>query len=291
MTAVGEVSQGAYFVAGAQLRWRSVGVGSPFVLLHGVPGDMETLAPVADALADISRAITISQRHAGSGPHGESPFGTGQQRDDLCDIASGIGGPIDLAAWSYSAHAALALAIERPDLVRSLYLFEPGFPTFVTEPDAAARIEADTMAAFGPVFGALSDGDLETAMRHAIDGAAGQPGWFAAQPEAIRHIHQRNAAMLPLLFSQTPVIPLTEKDLRQFRCPTTVAWGTKTRICYRLVSETAARVIPAARTSLLAGNHLLPEAAPEKIAADIRAHLRRVSCNPESRTSGACAQT
>ncbi|KZY31533.1 hypothetical protein A3731_04650, partial [Roseovarius sp. HI0049] len=208
------------------------------------------------------------------------PFGTGQQRDDLCDIASEIGGPVDVAAWSYSAHAALALAIERPDLLRSLYLVEPGFPTFVTDPGAAARIEADTMAAFGPVFGALSDSDLDSALRHAIDGAAGRPGWFAAQPEAIRQIHRRNAMMLPLLLHQTPVIPLTEDDLRQVRCPTTVAWGTQTRLCYRLVSETAARLIPAARPSQLAGNHLLPEAAPEMIAADIREHLRRVCHAP-----------
>ena len=53
MSEAGEVSQGACVVAGARLRWRAVGVGSPLVLLHSVPGDMETLAPVADALADI----------------------------------------------------------------------------------------------------------------------------------------------------------------------------------------------------------------------------------------------
>lgn len=275
MIAATPVSTGAYAIHGAQLLWRSVGRGVPLLLLHGVPGDRDTLAPVADALAGDARAITISVRHSGEGPHGTRPFGTAQQRDDLAEIGSLIGGPIDIVAWSYSAHAALALAIERPDLVRSLYLFEPGFPTFVSDPDDLARIEADTMTAFGPVFAALSEGSLGMALRHAIDGAAGSPGWFDAQPESIRIIHRRNAAMIPLLLRQTPVVPLTEAELRRVGCPTTLAWGKQTRICYRLVSETAARLIPSAQASRLPGNHLLPEAAPEKLAADIRAHLHR----------------
>lgn len=211
-------------------------------------------------------------RYSGHGPHGARPFGTQQQYQDLIEIAQTIGGPIDIAAWSYSAHAALALAIERSALVRSLYLFEPGFPTFVSDPDDLTRIEGDTMAAFGPVFGALAENDPETALRYAIDGAA---GWFDAQPEAIRKIYQRNAGILSLLSQQTPVLPLSAVDLERISCPATVAWGTETRLCYRLVSETAARLMPTARASRLPGNHLLPEAEPEAFAADICAHLHR----------------
>ncbi|GGL58331.1 alpha/beta fold hydrolase [Wenxinia marina] len=146
------------------------------LLLHGVPGDCETLAPVADLLAETGRASTVSLRYGGHGPHGARPFGTQQQYQDLIQIVETIGGPIDIAAWSYSAHAGLALAINRSDMVRSLYLFEPEFPTFDSDPDHLARIEADTMAAFGPVFDALSAGDLGTALRQALDGAAGHAG-------------------------------------------------------------------------------------------------------------------
>ncbi|MBF9035884.1 alpha/beta fold hydrolase [Rhodobacterales bacterium HKCCE2091] len=247
------------------------------MLVHGVPGDMETLAPVADALAHARRAITVSMRHAGDGPHGDRPFGTTQQRDDLADIVRSIGGPVDIVAWSFAAHGALGLAIERPDPVRSLYLCEPGFPTFVTDQAALDRIEADTRDAFGPVFAALAAGDSDAALRLAIDNAAGVPGWFDAQPEAIRRIHRRNAAMIPLLLRQTPPLPLTDEDLRRVRCPTTVAWGTETRVCYRLVSETAAHLIPGARAVRLPGNHLLPEAAPDLFAEDIFVHLRTLA--------------
>lgn len=149
-----QASFGALSIAGAELRSRTVGTGDPMLLLHGVPGDVDTLAPVADLLGDLARAITFSARHSGVAPGGTRSFGTGQQRDDLAEIVETVGMPVDIVAWSYAAHAALALAIDRPDMVRSLYLFEPGFPTFVSDPDHLARFEADTMAAFGPVFGA-----------------------------------------------------------------------------------------------------------------------------------------
>ena len=272
-----QATYGVIPVCGTHLEWRAVGYGQPLLLLHGVPGDCETLAPVADLLAETGRASTVSLRYSGHGPHGARPFGTQQQYEDLIETVETIGGPIDLAAWSYSTHAALALAIERPGQVRSLYLFEPGFPTFVSEPDDLARIEEDTMSAFGPVFGALSAGDLERALRHAIDGAAGQAGWFDTQPEAIREIHRRNAGMLPLLLQQTPVLPINETDLGRIRCPVTVAFGKNTRLCYRLVSEAAARIIPGAQASRLPGNHLLPEMAPETLSSNIRAHLARVA--------------
>ncbi|WP_349539951.1 alpha/beta hydrolase [Sagittula sp. NFXS13] len=92
-------------IYGTNLKWRAVGDGQPLVLLHGVPGDCETLAPVADLLAETARATTLSMRYSGHGPYGARPFGTQQQYQDLIEIAETIGGPIDIAAWSYSAHA------------------------------------------------------------------------------------------------------------------------------------------------------------------------------------------
>ena len=44
------------------------GERQPLLLLHSVPSDMETLAPVTDALADMCRAITISKRRSSDWP-------------------------------------------------------------------------------------------------------------------------------------------------------------------------------------------------------------------------------
>ena len=153
-------------IAGASLATRHVGDGAPVLLVHGVPGDWESLAPVADRLAASCHAITVSLRYAGPGPHGMRGFGTAEQRDDLRDLIGALGlGPVHLVAWSYSAHAALALAADHPERVRSLMVYEPGFPTCLEDDDERQAVQHDMGAAFGPVFAALGQGDEGEARR------------------------------------------------------------------------------------------------------------------------------
>ena len=262
-------------IAGAVLETRHVGAGEPVLLTHGVPGDRDSLAPVADRLAATHHAVTVSLRHAGPGPHGTRGFGTAEQRDDLADLITELElGPVHLVGWSYSAHAALALAVERPELLRSVMIYEPGFPTFITDQPVLDAIHADMGAAFGPVFAALEQGNEKEALRLSINAAAGESGWFDRQHAPVREIHQRNAAMLGLLTRQSPPVPLTAADLASIGCPMTVAWGNGSRPCYTLVAEAAAQCSAGARAVTLDhAGHLLPEADPVRFAGEIAAHL------------------
>ncbi|MDF1587302.1 alpha/beta fold hydrolase [Marinimicrococcus flavescens] len=265
---------GTVTIAGAALRTRHAGRGEPVLLTHGVPGDLESLAPVADLLAGSCHAVTVSLRHAGPGPHGTRGFGTAEQREDMRDLIRALGlGPVHLVAWSYSAHAAMALTAGHPELVRSLMVFEPGFAT--EDQGELEAVQQDMGAAFGPVFAALAEGTAEDALRRSIDAAAGEEGWFERQPARIRAVHRRNAHMLPLLLTQSAPLPLDRQTLASIGRPVTVAWGTCTRRCYRIVSKAAARTIPAARAvSVERANHLLPEADPGAFAGEVAAHLR-----------------
>jgi pimeloyl-ACP methyl ester carboxylesterase len=266
-------------VEGAGLCLRRVGMGPPVLLTHGVPGDMETLAPVADRLAANAEAITVSLRYAGPGPHGTRTFGTEEQLLDLRDLIVALDlGPVHLVAWSYSAHAALACAVRHPELIRSLFLYEPGFPTFITDPGTLDAIRQDMVEAFAPVFEAVACGDLATALRNSIDAAANCSGWFNDQPDRVKEVHQRNAHMLPLLMTQSPPIALSAPDLGLIGCPTTVSWGDRTRSCYSLVSQEAAGLIPDARTVVVKGaGHLLPESEPASFAKNVADHIARTN--------------
>ncbi|GEM_PF-6643288 len=129
-------------------------------------------------------------------------------------------------------------------------------------------------AAFGTVFETATRGDLATALRLCIDAAAGMPGRFDMQPARLGAIHQRNAHMLPRLLTQSPPIPLTPYDLGSIDCPTAVSWGARIRLCHRLVSRQASRLIPAARAVVVdAAGHLLPESDPEFFAPEVAGHI------------------
>lgn len=253
------------------------GDGPPLLLLHGALGDRRTLAPVAAQLADRWRVVVPTQRYFGQGPRatGSKPFGTGTQAEDLIGMLDALGlAQAHVAAWSFSAHSALAAALAAPGRVRSLFLYEPGFPTFVTDRAAQAEITADGARVFGPVAEAAHAGDWPEAARRMIDAAAGRAGWFDAEPAERRRVHLDNADTIGLLFTQTPPVPILAEDLAELDLPVTVAWGSDTSSGYRIVSQAAASAIRNARAfELPEAGHLLPEADPARFASLLAAHL------------------
>jgi pimeloyl-ACP methyl ester carboxylesterase len=262
-------------IAGTALRYACRGRGEPVLLAHGTPGDLRTLLPAAERLADRFEAIVMSLPALGAAERPERPFGTDGQAEDLRDLAAALGrGPVHIAAWSYSAHAALTLAVRHPECVKSLFLFEPSFPTFIEDAATLEAIGADMAAAFEPVAEAFAQGRETEALRRAIDAAALEEGYFDRQPPALRAVHEANAFALRALFTQQPPTPLSAADLARIACPVTIARGGETRTCYRLVTDAAARLVPRARHAVVFGaGHLLPEQDPALFALLVGQHL------------------
>lgn len=73
-------------------------------------------------------------------------------------------GPVHLVGWSYSAQIALEVARRHPELVRSVFVYEPSEATHVSDPAALTEIERDA-AAFAPMAQALEAGDDRAAAR------------------------------------------------------------------------------------------------------------------------------
>lgn len=266
-------------IAGADIAYLAQGQGDPVVLAHGALGDLRTLLPVAMTLADAYEAITLSLPALTAADRPDRPFGTDAQVDDFRDIIAHLArGPVHLVAWSYAAHAALALAARYPACVRSVFVFEPGFPTFIADEAIAATVIHDMMGAYEPVAEAFVAGALRDAVRHAIDAAAQEPGYFDRQAPAYRMIHEDNASTLAALFGQSPPTELTAADLGAITCPITIARGALTRPCYSLVTDAAAGLVPGAQHVIVAdAGHLLPEQEPQRFAALVRAHLARAA--------------
>jgi non-heme chloroperoxidase len=114
----------------ARLHHLDAGRGDPVLLLHGSLTDARywQRSGLLPALAAGHRVIAPSRRH--NHPHPPSdPGGAYQAGDDAADAAELIGalgvGRVHLVGHSYGAYAALLLAVDRPELVRTLVLAEP----------------------------------------------------------------------------------------------------------------------------------------------------------------------
>lgn len=246
------------------------GAGEPMILLHGALGDRRTLSPVAERLSARHRTIVPTQRHFGvePRPRGDLPFGTDQQARDLLAAFDVLGlEKAHVVAWSFSAHSALAAACREPARFSSLFLYELGFPTFVTDATSLHTIATDGREAFAPVFEAAGCADWEEAARRLIDAAARRQGHYDTQGEEIRAVHRDNSDTIALLLAQTPPVEIEACDLQTLTVPTTIAWGARTRTSYRLICEAAAEAIPQARQLCVPdAGHLLPEEDPHAFA-------------------------
>ncbi|MCW5729964.1 MAG: alpha/beta hydrolase [Alphaproteobacteria bacterium] len=253
--------------AGASFPCFDPGAGPPVLFLHGALGDWRTFAPHCLRLAPRYRAVSYTQRHFGAGPWpaDSPPFGVATHADDLIAVIEALAlGPVHLVAWSYGAHAALCAALARPGLFRSLFLHEPGFPSYVEDAAALAAIGRDAEAMFGPVFATMQESGAVAAATRLIDGSAQRPGYCGNLAPVRRCIVTENAHTMPLLLAQAPPPPVSRADLATLRLPVCVARGADTRPLFTLVAAAAAASIPDARLlEIPSSGHLWPEEEPD----------------------------
>lgn len=243
----------------------------PLLLIHGAPGDARLWTPVIDALpaAGDARAITLSYFGTARWPDDGGNFGTVRHKHDIVGyVEAAMETPVDLVAWSFGCHPALLAAIERPDLFRSLVLYEPSLDSYVDDPAAKAAFAEDCMAAFPPVMAAMSEGDDQRALEIIVDNAGG-PGCLAGMSEERRRFYLDSVRTLSLITGGgQPPTQITSAQAAGLQVPVTIACGADTRPMFSIPSRGLADAIPHARFALVPGaGHMLPETDPVRFAA------------------------
>ncbi|MBK1784863.1 alpha/beta fold hydrolase [Prauserella cavernicola] len=104
------------------------GDGEPLVLLHGGFGDARTFCDNLDALAENFHLYLPERRGHGHTPDVEGPLTVSvMARDTVAFLEKVVGGSARLVGYSAGATVALAVALERPDLVERLVLISGAF--------------------------------------------------------------------------------------------------------------------------------------------------------------------
>lgn len=264
-------------VAGAELPYVECGEGAPLILLHAALTDHGMWEPHLAPLSRHFRVIAPTQRYCGSDDWDAAwpPFGVETHAEDLVAMLRAFAcGPAHLVAWSYSAHVALCVALRHSELVASVYLYEPGFPSYLDDPAELAVFETDVQAMFGPVFEAVGRGDMEEGVRRLVEGSGGA-GYFARQPEQRRDMQLRHARTLPLLLSQAQPPTITSQDLARLSMPVAVAWGAHTRPLFKTVARAASRATPdGVGGEVASAGHMWPEDDPPGFTEAIAAFVK-----------------
>ncbi len=104
------------------LHYEVHGAGDEIVVLSaGLGGSGAVFAPQMDALTARFRVVLYDQRGTGRSDRAlPSPYAVSHMADDIARVIEAVGGPAHVVGHAAGGLAALQLALDRPELVRSL---------------------------------------------------------------------------------------------------------------------------------------------------------------------------
>ena len=247
-------------------------MNTPFVALHGAFMQGSSLQTLAAALgrAAITPGLPAHRRGLAWDPgrdyHDQALEGL---------IAALPEGPVDLFGHSLGATVALRLAVEQPDRVRSLVLFEPVLFA-AAHPEARDRHAAE----MAPFHKALEEGLEGSAAAH-FHGLWGGGDRWEDLPDLARRAMLR---LLPIIEASAPGIfedrPGVVPRLADCRVPTLVLHQNQPPEIVAAISS-GLRRMPLVEVRAVAGpgGHMLPLTAPQAVAAEISAFWAALPAN------------
>ena len=154
--------------------------------------------------------------------------------------------------------------------MRSLFLYEPVVAAAVVDPDERRLVMNDRDAMFAEAAAHHREGRIASAVEAFIDGVNGAAGGYAAFPEKVRRVFDRNARTLGPFFAGPPPASLSLDDLRGIRAPTALLLGERTRETWRVAVPRLAELVPRSELRTIHGaGHLWPIQGPEDFAEHV----------------------
>lgn len=205
--------------------------------------------------------------------HGRSADwdGRGEIQDVTTRIAASfLEEPTDIIGHSFGGTVALRLAIERPDLVRSLILYEPVFfaVALADHPELRAPHEAE-MAMY---LQGMAAGDHCRAAEGFVRLWGDGRDW-ADIPETVR---ASMAAQMPLIEAAAPALyddaggMLASGALGRITAPTLLLEGNRSPAIIAAINEgLAARIGRVERSVIVGAGHMGPITHPEQVSSEV----------------------
>jgi len=259
-----ETEKGYMDINGESLHYEAAGEGVPVVLSHAGFLDSRMFDEIWEPLAARYRVIRYDMRGFGKSSPAAGPI---CRRDDLARLLDHLGiAQAHLVGCSMGGENSLDLALERPDLVRTL--------TLVDSTPGGFDMQGEPPRYLFEMFGALQNGDTnhasELQMRIWIDG-------IYREPQQVNPVMREKALEINripverktfLIADSQPVNPLTPAAvtrLEAVQCPALIVAGSLDHPeVLRAADEMAAR-IPDSKKVIMEGCAHVPSFEQPKV--------------------------
>lgn len=233
----------------------SAGAGDPVLFVNGSWADLRGWCDLWQAVAVGHRFMAYTHRHFGTTQWPQDkPFCRDVHTADLVAILQKLSSPAHLVGWSYSGGMVLRAAIEVPDLVSSVVIYEPSLSSILPDtPENRALLEAFGQG-FSSAYATAHAGNCEAAMPMAVEFVLGmKEGGFSTLDPRIQKMLIENAHTMIPDFDAPPPRPLSCEHLGQVTCPVLLVVGTETFPHYKRVAQEVLACLPNASLSEIQG--------------------------------------
>jgi pimeloyl-ACP methyl ester carboxylesterase len=265
-------------IPGYRLPYIAVGEGAPIVLIHGSMSDYRVWSPVLGPLSQAGRVIVPSLRHffPGHWQAGDTTFTIAQHTADIIAFLETLAQPVHLVGHSRGGHLSFRVAEQRPDLLRSLTLAEPGgdLDDSLLPPGEAALPPLTDI--FTGAAARISSGDIDGGLAFFVDQVNGNGVWRMT-PNALKQELRDNVTTL-LGQIHEDRRPFSHAAAASIRVPTLLLVGEKTKPMSSRNVRALAGAMPDARIAVIPrAMHMMFTQEPAAFSAALLAFLAALS--------------
>lgn len=265
-------------VNGTSLEYRERGEGSPLVLVHGSASDYRTMQPQQDILSQEYRTIAYSRRYHSPNEQiaPEADYSMYEHLEDLEAVLHALDtAPAHLVGHSYGALLCLLLAMNKPELVRTLVLAEaPAIRLFisndpkpleilkllVTRPRTAVAVVKFGATGLGPATSLAKKGDMEAAMEKFGKAVLG-PDFYNRLSK--QRLEQVRANAVRAEFTGSRMVALDDHKVRHVQAPTLLLNGSQSPELFHHLADRLAELMPhSEQVEISNASHILHEDNP-----------------------------
>jgi len=260
---------------GIPFAYVEAGSGPPVVLIHGSVFDYREWSKQIKPLARHYRVIAYSRRYhwpnAQPGANADSSYEV--QVEDLAAIIKALKlGPVHLVGHSVGGAVALHLALRHPELIRSLFLADPGVGNLMLNtPEDEVEWQKGRQARIRDIF--ASENAEEIVRKYAADVA---PGVLEKATAEVRQMLLENVSAFRMDYTARR-LPFTCEMAAKITAPALVVSGDQSPL-QRIAEKTAACLKNAKFVSISKATHWIPHDQPQKfneVLLDFLAHHKQ----------------
>jgi len=244
---------------------------STVVCLHSSASSSKQWGDLIDNLSSKYRVIAVDL--AGYGKNqaalNERDFSLDNEVELIRPILESSNAPVHLVGHSYGAAVAIAAALQFPNHVKSLTVYEPVLFNLLLDDDMSGHAAREIIRVYFKVYGLVKDNCRDDAARIFINYWSGEKAW-EFMPDWQRQVIMSKMSKVLMDFQALFGSSISIKDLKKMKMPVLYLSGRKSPLSTRRIAEIIASSMSNVRLHKLeAMGHLGPVTHAQKVNAMI----------------------